>query len=231
MATHSRQIIKWATKKFFFSKRLFTDLREDTQCVGFVLSQQVICRWQFARLATTFVPLNLHLARRSVSWYHHNHYIITIMIPSQSWYHHNPDIITILISSQSWYHHNPDIIIIIISSHPVIITIMISSQSTIIDNALKMITDHLLLQHSSQRSCLSVYYIGLVWVGAAWGIYIFIRIYYIRIYYILYTILYTHKDLSSGTTFLEMKLLPQCVVNSFPVWLPPPFLIMYSPTY
>ena len=126
-----------------FSKRLFKDLREDTQCVGFVLSQQVICRWQFARLATTFVPLNLHLARRSVSWYHHNHYIITIMIPSQSWYHHNPDIITIMISSY-----------IIISSHPVIITIMISSQSTIIDNALKMITDHLLLQHSSQRSCL-----------------------------------------------------------------------------
>ena len=142
----------------------------------------------------------------SQSWYHHNHYIITIMIPSQSWYHHNPDIITIMISSY-----------IIISSHPVIITIMISSQSTIIDNALKMITDHLLLQHSSQRSCL-LHRPGVGRRG-------------LRNIYIYTHILYTHKDLSSGTTFLEMKLLPQCVVNSFPVWLPPPFLIMNSPAY
>ena len=139
---------------------------------------------------------------------------LRVLISSQSWYHHNHDIIIYHYIITSCYHHNHDIITIHNHWQCIKDDHWSSPLATFITKKLfKCLLDRPGVGRRGLRN-----------------IYIYTHILY-TIYYILYTILYTHKDLSSGTTFLEMKLLPQCVVNSFPVWLPPPFLIMYSPMY
>ena len=95
---------------FFFKKTIQGFKRGHTMCwictfsAGYMSLTICSSRNDICSIEPSPCP-PLRVLISSQSWYHHNHYIITIMIPSQSWYHHNPDIITILISSQLWYHH------------------------------------------------------------------------------------------------------------------------------